>query len=79
MAEDKLERMFGHLGNLTPDELRAHVRKNRADRRMIKAKPAAVKKAKKDTDSAKEKARKLIAKVGDLDLLERLLKEAGHG
>lgn len=76
---DKLERMFGHFGNLSPDELRAKVRQTRADRRMAKAKPAAVKKAKRDTDSAKTKAQKLIQKAGNLELLERLLKEAGHG
>lgn len=70
---DKLERMFGHFGNLTPDELRAHVRQVRADRRQTKIKPGVVRKAKKETLNANEKAKKFLDKVEDREMLAKVL------
>jgi hypothetical protein len=76
---DKLERMFGHLSNMTPDELRAHVRQVRADRRQTKIRPGVVRKAKRETLNDNEKAKKLIAKVSDLELLARMVEKALKG
>jgi hypothetical protein len=72
---DKLEAMFGHLGNLSPDELRARVRAVRADRRIGKTKNSTKKKAKVSSDTAKTRLKSLVAKIGNDDLLEQMLKE----
>jgi hypothetical protein len=78
---DKLERLFGHFGNLTPDEQRARIRQIRADRRLAKARPGAVKKAKKaaETTKAKGDARvKKLVQTADLDVLKRIMREKGY-
>lgn len=73
---DKLERMFGHMGAMSQDELRALVRKNRADRRVKKAPSGSAKRAKVTADRAKTKARRVIAKTdADKELLAKLLRE----
>lgn len=76
---DKLERMFGHLGNLSSDELRARVRKVRADRRITKPWAGAAKRAKRSIETAKgtakTKAKRLIGK--DLELLQKIMKDMG--
>lgn len=74
---DKLERMFGHLGNMSNDELRSRVRKIRADRRVTKPWAGAAKRAKKATEAAKTKAKKKIASI-DLELAAKILKEMGR-
>lgn len=76
---DKLEAMFGHFGHLSPDELRAKVRKVRADRRVGKVKAAAKKKAKTSSDGAKSKVKSMLDKLGNPKLMEMLLKELGDG
>lgn len=74
---DKLERVFGHLGNFTEDELRARVRQTRADRRMAKARPGAVKKAKRSADITRVKSKKLVEKA-DLTALQKIMRDMGY-
>ncbi len=71
--------MFGHLGNMSADELRDHVRKTRSDRRVPKVKAAVKKKAKLTGDANRVKARKMIDKLGNADLLAKLLKDLENG
>lgn len=74
---DKLERMFGHLGNMSNDELRNRVRKIRADRRLNKPWAGAAKKAKRAAATAKTRVTKQIKKL-DLELAAKILKELGR-
>lgn len=76
---DKLEAAFGHFGHLSPDELKAKVRQIRQDRRISKVKAGAKKAAKAKSDGAKVSAKKMLDKLGDADLVEKLLKELEGG
>lgn len=71
---DRLEKLWGHLGNMTPDELRAHIVKIRSERRLIKMKTATKKTVKQSSDTAKTRARKLLTGV-DAAAMARMLKD----
>lgn len=72
--DDRLEKLWGHLGNMTPDQLRAHIIKVRSERRIVKMKTAAKKTTKQTSDTAKTKARKLMGGI-DSAAMARLLKD----
>jgi len=76
--DDRLEKLWGHLDNMTPDQIREHVRRIRADRRLSKQRPSVIKSVKATSDTAKTKARKLLAGA-DADMIERILKRMGNG
>lgn len=71
---DRLEKLWGHLGHMTPDELRQHIVKIRAERRIVKMKTATKKTQKQASDTAKTKAKKLLAGV-DANMVARMLKD----
>lgn len=71
--EDKLERAFGNLASMTEDELRAHVRKVRADRRIGKVKASTKKAIRASAEKARDKARELLRNTDDRELLKKLL------
>ena len=73
MSENRIEKLWGHLENMTPDELRAHIRKIRNDRKIRKVSRTVKKTAAKKTDSATEKAKKALAGLSP-DAIERLMK-----
>jgi hypothetical protein len=70
---DRLEKLWPHLGNMTPDELRQQIIRIRAERRLIKMK-SATKTARQTSDTAKAKARKLLADM-DPATMAKMLKD----
>jgi hypothetical protein len=70
--EDRLEAIWGHLGNMTPDELRQHIVKIRSERRLIKTKRADKKKAVNKSDTAKTRMRKMLAGLSPEDAMKLL-------
>lgn len=76
--DDRLEKIWGHLSNKTPDEIREHIRGIRADRRLLKLRSGAKKTAKISSDTAKTKAQKLLRDV-DPEMLERMLRNMQDG
>lgn len=74
---DKLEAAFGHLGNLSEEELRARVRQVRKDRRIAKVSKTVKKAAKAKSDTARTKVKKTADALNDKDLVLRMLKEMG--
>lgn len=76
--DDRLERLWPHLGNMPADKVREHIRKMRADRRVMKVNTTKRKTIKASSDNAKVKAKKLLAGA-DPALLARLLKEIDGG
>lgn len=74
--DDRLEKLWGSLDNMTEDELRAHIVKIRTERRLIKVKNTVKKSAKQTSDTAKGKARKLLTGL-DPEAMARMLKDLG--
>jgi hypothetical protein len=62
-SEDRVTRLFGNLNNLSEDELRAKVRQVRQDRRVRKEKTTDRKKRIARSNSARDKAEKLLASM----------------
>lgn len=75
--DDRLEKLWGHIGNMTPDEMRAHIVRIRNDRRTTKVKTATKKSVKQTSDTAKTKVKKLLSGV-DAATMARMLKELGQ-
>ena len=74
MDKDRLDKLWPHLSHMTPDQLREHVRRIRADRRLTKQKSSTIKKAKVSSDSARVRAKGLVAKL-DPAALARMLRD----
>lgn len=74
MSEDRVEALWGHLGDMSADEIKAHIRKLRADRRLIKAKNSVKKDSKQKSDGARSRATKLAATM-DPEALARMLRD----
>lgn len=62
-SEDRITKLFGNLNNLSEDELRAKVRQVRQDRRVKKEKTTDRKKRIAQSNSARDKAEKLLASL----------------
>lgn len=60
-SDDRITRLFGDLGQLSDEELRAKVRQVRQDRRVKKEKTADRKKKIARSNAARDKAEKLLA------------------
>lgn len=76
-SAERIERLWGHLGNMTPDEIREHIRRTRGERKKRKEKAAVKKATRVKADKAQGKVKDLAST--DPELLERLLKELGDG
>lgn len=76
MSEDRIEKLWGHLGNMSPDQIREHIRKTRSDRKIRKAPKATAKKEVKTKEKSKEKA-KISLKGLSPEALERIMKDLG--
>jgi hypothetical protein len=70
---DRLQKLWGHLGNMTPEQIRESIRQVRADRRIVKQRTAVKKKARDTSDSARLKIKDLASDLSP-DALERLLR-----
>jgi len=77
-GSDRLEKLWGHIGNMDPDEIREHIRKVRADRRLTKTRITVKKKTKVGSDAARTKMKSLLDGMSEADK-ERLLKELEGG
>lgn len=72
-APDRIEKLWKHMGNLSPDQLRDHIRKVRQDRRIVKVRNSEKKTVRVKSDAAKVKARKVASE--NPDLIKRLLEQ----
>lgn len=72
-TSDRLEKLWGHIGHMTPEQARAHIVRIRADRRVSKVKTTVKKAGIKKSDTALTELRKLITK-GQEEMLMRVLK-----
>ena len=70
---DRLQKLWGHLGNMTPDQIKESIRQVRADRRITKQRTAVKKKARETSDTARLKIKDLASSLSP-EALERLLK-----
>jgi hypothetical protein len=75
---DRIQRLWGHITDMTEDQLRDHIRKIRSDRRVLKAKPGVKKQIKVSSDKARDRARSLLADA-DTDMIARILKGMADG
>lgn len=73
--EDRLAKLWPSLSDMTPDELREHIRYIRGDRRRKKEVTKTKKAATRKTDATLTKAKKLLN--ADPELLAKILREMG--
>lgn len=70
---DRIEKLWGHLGNLDADQLREQIRRVRADRKIVKLRNSVKKTTRVRSDAAKTKVVKLA--TADPDMVRRLLEQ----
>lgn len=75
-TKDRLEKAFGNLMDMTPDELRARIVQIRSERRLIKAKRADKKNVKVTSDTAKTRMRKMLSGMDPAEVA-KMMKELG--
>ena len=66
MTDDRIQRLWGHIETMTPDEIRNAIRHNRHDRRVRKVTAAQRKVEKVRGSSTKSKLMKLLEANPDL-------------
>lgn len=71
---DRMQDVWGHIENMTPDELRAHILKIRAERRQIKMRNSVKKTVKQTSDAAKTRMQKMLSGM-DAEAVARMLKD----
>jgi hypothetical protein len=72
--DDRLQKLWGHLGDMTPDQLRQHVIKIRNERRITKARVSIKKTVKQSSDAAKGRVKKMLGSM-DPEAMARILKD----
>jgi len=74
---DRLNELRKDILTMDPEELREHIRKLRADRRVTKERPAARVQRKVKSEKAKSSAAALLDGMSE-DEIAALMKELGH-
>ncbi len=73
MSDDRIEKLWGHLENMSPDQVRDHVRKIRTDRRVKKLSKTVKKAVTAKKEASTDKAKKALDALSP-EAIERLLK-----
>jgi hypothetical protein len=71
---DRLEKLWGHLGDMTPDQIRERIREIRNERRVVKMRTTVKKTVKQTSDAAKTKMKKLLVGMTPEEMA-RMLKD----
>lgn len=70
---DRIEKLWGHLGNMTPDQIRDHIRKTRTDRKIRKVSATKKKQEVKTQEKKKDKVKDVLKGLSP-EAIERLMK-----